>query len=184
MGPTAGPQTLGEMSVFIYSQNLRGMSPEKEEELASRLNSKRVWAACLQETWRLGSTSWKNRGLTFLHGGLAARQPKRRATQGVAIVLGPEATKAWELAGSRVLRFGTRIIATRLKLLDSARNPLTIFLVSAYAPDSSQKPEVLAAYEVDMARCLSERAPTELLMWGTDANAQRVPWGQQPGRRP
>ena len=171
MGPTAGPQTLGEMSVFIYSQNLRGMSPEKEEELASRLNSKRVWAACLQETWRLGSTSWKNRGLTFLHGGLAARQPKRRATQGVAIVLGPEATKAWELAGSRVLRFGTRIIATRLKLLDSARNPLTIFLVSAYAPDSSQKPEVLAAYEVDMARCLSERAPTELLMWGTDANA-------------
>ena len=171
MGPTAGPQKLGEMSVLIYSQNLRGMSPEKEEELASRLNSKHVWAACLQETWRLGSTSWKNRGLTFLHGGLAARQPKRRATQGVAIVLGPEATKAWELAGSRVLRFGTRIIATRLKLLDPARNPLTIYLVSAYAPDSSQKPEVLAAYEADMARCLSERAPTDLLMWGTDANA-------------
>jgi len=76
MGPTAGPRTLGEMSVLIYSQNLRGMSPEKEEELASRLNSKHVWAACLQETWRLGSASWKNRGLTFLHGGLAARQPK------------------------------------------------------------------------------------------------------------
>ena len=106
MGPAAGPRTLGEMSVFIYSQNLRGMSPEKEEELASRLNLKRLWAACLQETWRLGSTSWKNRGLTFLHGGLAARQPKRRATQCVAIVLGPETTRAWELAGSRVLRFG------------------------------------------------------------------------------
>ena len=75
------------------------------------------------------------------------------------------------LAGSRVLRFGTRIIATRLKLLDPARNPLTIYLVSAYAPDSSHKPEVLAAYEADMARCLSERAPTELLMWGSDTNA-------------
>ena len=47
----------------------------------------------------------------------------------MAIVLGPEATRAWELAGSRVFRFGTRIITTRLKLLDSTRNPLTIFLV-------------------------------------------------------
>jgi hypothetical protein len=36
---------------------------------------------------------------------------------------------------------------------------------------ATKKTEVLAAYEADMARCLSERAPKELLMWGAGTNA-------------
>ena len=58
--------------------------------------------------------------------------------QGVAIVLGPEAKIAWEQAGCQRLYFGTRIVATRLKLLDATNRSLDIFLVSSYAPDSSR----------------------------------------------
>ena len=38
-----GPKKLVEMSVIIYSQNLRGMSDSKEAELATRLKSKGVF---------------------------------------------------------------------------------------------------------------------------------------------
>ena len=76
MRSKAGPKQLGDMSVIIYSQNLRGMSDSKEAELASRLKSKRVFAACLQETHILGCKSWLNHGWTFIHNGLASRKKK------------------------------------------------------------------------------------------------------------
>jgi len=79
MRSKVGPKKLGEMSVIIYSQNLRGMSDSKEAELATRLKSKGVFAACLQETHKLGCKSWTNHGWTFIHNGLASRKVKRRA---------------------------------------------------------------------------------------------------------
>ena len=48
---------------------------------------------------------------------------------------------------------------------------MTYFLVSSYALDSSQKPEELEAHENSTRRCLDACAPTEHLVWGTDANA-------------
>ena len=33
------------MSVIIYSQNLRGMNHDKEEELIQKLKAKKVWSA-------------------------------------------------------------------------------------------------------------------------------------------
>ena len=39
---------------------------------------------------------------------------------------------------------------------------MTYFLVSSYAPDSSQSPEELEAYESDMRRCLDACAPTDV----------------------
>jgi len=94
MRSKAGPRQLGDMPVIIYSRNLRGMSDSKEAELSSRLKSKRVLAACLQETHILGCKSWLNHGWIFIHNGLASRNKKRMATQGVAIVLGGEASDA------------------------------------------------------------------------------------------
>ena len=56
--------------VNIISQNVRGFSHEKEEELIGRKEERRVWAACLQETWRFSTRSWENRGLIFAHNDL------------------------------------------------------------------------------------------------------------------
>ena len=86
MRSKAGPTQLGEMSVIIYSQNLRDMRDSKEAELASRLNSKRVFVACLQKTHILGCKSWTNHEWTSILNGLASQKTKRKATQVVAIV--------------------------------------------------------------------------------------------------
>ena len=95
MQSKVGRKKLGEMSVIIYSQNLRGMNHDKEEELIQKLKAKKVWVALLQETWKPGHESYENQGFTFHCNGLPSRTPGRRGTQGVAIGLGREATRAW-----------------------------------------------------------------------------------------
>ena len=93
-----------------------------------------------RETWKAGSEVRKSEGITFLEHGLATKVCPRES-QGVAIALGPEARKACERAGSLRLTFGPQILATRLTIMDQHRRPVGLFLVSAYAPDTSQSPE-------------------------------------------
>ena len=111
----------------------------------------------------------RNEGFTFLEHGLAEKVC-HRGSQGVAIVLSPDARKAWERAGSLRMTFGERILATRLIVLDSQKRPLTIFLVSAYAPDSSRPVEEHEAYANNLQRCF-QACGNAILVTGTDANA-------------
>ena len=170
MGSEAGPKELRKMYINIISQNTRGFGHEKEEELIECMGRRSVWAACLQETWRTGQNSWENEGYAFIHNGLESK-PCARGCQGVAIVLGPEARRAWIKGGCQILYFGTRIVATRLCLEDSLRRPLIIFLVSAYAPDSSRPREEHEDFEVQKQKCYQSVRPREILVEGTDANA-------------
>ena len=93
-----------------------------------------------QETWKTGSEVRENEGITFLEQGLATKVCPC-GSQGVAAALGPEARKARERAGSLRLTSGSRILATRLTIMDQHKSPVSLFLVSAYAPDTSQSPE-------------------------------------------
>jgi hypothetical protein len=122
----------------ILSQNLRGFNENKEEEFMLRMVQRNIWAACIHETWRIGDNTWKKGGLTFINHGLSVK-PCKRGTLGVVIVLSWETRKAWERAGSKILCLGPRILATRLRIHGtSRRRPLTLFLVSAYAPNSGK----------------------------------------------
>ena len=93
-----------------------------------------------QKTWKAGSEVRENEGITFLEHGLATKVCPR-GSQGVAMALGPEARKARERAGSLRLAFGPRILATRPTTMDQHKRPVSLFLVSAYAPGTSQSPE-------------------------------------------
>ena len=95
-----------------------------------------------QETWKAGSEVRESEGITLLEHGLATKVFPR-GSQGVTTALRPEARRAWERAGSLRLTFGPRILATRLTSMDQHRRPFSLFLVSAYAPDTSQSPEEL-----------------------------------------
>jgi hypothetical protein len=53
MGTNLEPKKLRKMYVNIISQNVRGFSHEKEEEFIDCMGKRDVWAACLQETWRI-----------------------------------------------------------------------------------------------------------------------------------
>ena len=70
----------------------------------------------------------------------------------VAIVLGPEARRAWEKAGSQQIYFGQRIVAARLKTLDPNGRPMNIVLASTYAPDSSRAIGEHEEFEADKQR--------------------------------
>ena len=67
MGTTLDPKKLRKTFVNIISQNVRGFSDEKEEEIIDCMGKHKIWAACLQETWRTTKASWENNGYTFLH---------------------------------------------------------------------------------------------------------------------
>ena len=77
---------------------------KKEEEIILRMVQHNLWAACLQETWRIGDNTWENDGFTFIQHGFSVKLCKRGAL-GVAIVLSSESRKAWERAGSKNLYF-------------------------------------------------------------------------------
>jgi hypothetical protein len=112
--------------IDIMPQNLRGFKEEKKEEIILRMVQRNLWAATLQETWRIGDNTWENGGLTFIHYGLSEK-PCKRGALGVAIVLSSEARKAWECSGSKILYFGPMILATCLRLHGtSRRRPLNL----------------------------------------------------------
>ena len=94
----------------------------------------------LQETWKAGCDLRENEGITFLEHARATKVLPR-GSKGVAIALGPEVRKAWERAGSLRITLGPRILATGLTIMDQHKRPVSLFLVSAYAPDTSQSPE-------------------------------------------
>ena len=164
------PDQLSKKCVNIVSQNTRGFNVNKEEELIDCWQKKKVYAGCIQETWRTGKESWENGGFVFIHNGLA-QKPCSRGAQGVAIILGPEARQAWEKAGSQKIFIGHRIVAARLQTLDPKGRPLTIVLASTYAPDSSRAIGEHEEFEVDRQRLYDSVKRHEILVEGTDANA-------------
>ena len=67
MGTVPPPTKLIKQYVNIVSQNTRGLSEDKEEELINSWKERKVFAGCLQETWRAGGlTQWENDGYVFI----------------------------------------------------------------------------------------------------------------------
>ena len=111
-----------ESSLVVYQQNVRGLGEAKIEELVWQMKRLNVYAWTLQETWRSGREILRNGDLNtdagdddfiILTNGLDS-PVCHRGSQGVALVLGPEAKRAWEASGCVVEYFGTRVIAARL----------------------------------------------------------------------
>jgi exonuclease III len=164
-------QTLSERTVTILSKNERGMwRDEQLEESVSWLERNNVFAACLQETWKLGDTIEEHRDYTIINHGPKVKLCNR-GSLGVAIALNREATKAWETAGSNVYYFGLRIIAVRLETLDIHGRICTIFLASAYAPTGSAPAGEREKYFEDLQECTDACKAHEVLLICADTNA-------------
>ena len=72
MGSEPNPKQLKQY-LKIVSQNTRGFSVDKEEECIDLLKTRKVFAACLLETWRIGKNLWENDGLAFIQDGLVEK---------------------------------------------------------------------------------------------------------------
>jgi hypothetical protein len=91
-------QSLRELTINIFSQNVRGLQRDEYVEEATRWMARsKAFVACWQETWKLGDTIEETNSITVLNHGPKEKLCKR-GSLGVAIALGPEARQAWELA--------------------------------------------------------------------------------------
>lgn len=166
-----GHNQLRETFVRLIQQNVRGIYKDEDmEECALMLTKQKAWAATLQETWKLQDDSLEHGQWLFLTHGPPKKLCKR-GSLGVAIVLSRQAQKAYKEAGSRVLYFGLRIIATRLHIKQKRGKTIKIFLVSAYAPDSAKSQQEKDEYNTNLQACIDQCKSDEVLVIGTDANA-------------
>ena len=157
--------------IDIGGQNAEGFkSEEKWEELAMKVRRWKMFAVCIQETWRHGDCQLESHGVYFIGHGYA--EPKcSRGSGGVGIMLSEEAKEAWIAAGSVVLHFGSRIMAIRLTLMDARDRAVELMLVSAYAPTSSHSAAERQAYADNEDRCFKACRPNEVLVMMADVNA-------------
>jgi exonuclease III len=113
--------------------------------------------------------------LVFYHG--LAANGKQRRSQGVAVVLSPEAASDWKCAGSPppVVAFGERIIAVKLAARGLSRGHSKykkVLLVGAYAPVSSAPDGERELFLRNLQDAVESAERDELLVVGGDFNAQ------------
>ena len=117
------------------SRNAR-RDADKQEALVEWAKTKHGYIACLQEVWRTGTKVQDNvhvhsmpTGWALITHGLQTAVCAR-GSQGVGILLSPEAKVAWEKAGCDTFTFGDRILAVRLLLRDEkGRTAYTLSLI-------------------------------------------------------
>ena len=161
-------------SVTIVSQNLRGLKSDvRLDELFAYIVQFGILAACVQETWRSDNKSLQNGQCLLLAAGLDANaQAGKRGSQGVGIVLNASGVDAWRAGGYELHNdFGARIIAVRLLLRDIYKRDVAVFLVSAYAPVSSEPDSVWNEYYDQLDTCIQRRRQGDILVIGTDSNS-------------
>lgn len=146
----------------------------------------RGFACSVQEDWRLGKNEVEHNGCVYIHTG-PDKKLCNRGSLGVGILLSKAAVQAWTDAGNQVLRFGLRVIATRLHVTDPKGVLVIIFMVSAYAPDSGKPQAEKDDFYQCLQKCFDARNSKDILVLGIDANASpgkrsRHDDPQQPGR--
>ena len=163
----------------LVSMNIRGLDNEdvKLAEVVGMLTSGESTAPlafALQETWHTETSpcGWSmvtRTGCTVIKTGEAWRPQRGRQRNGVALVLGPAASKAWRAlpADKRKPIFsGPRHLAIELTL-----GGRTWRLGSAYAPDSSKPDLEYLEFLAQLGGYAKGGDPRKLLLVGMDGNA-------------
>lgn len=157
----------------IWSQNLHGLkSIGRLEEFFDTFRRRRVFAACVQETWRVGSEDLVNGDCVLLSVGLSETEQSTRGSQGVGVVLSRAGQDAWAKADHEVHRdFGARVMAVRLVVHGSDGREFGLFLVSAYAPIGCAPPEKWDAFFAGLDVCIARKRTGDVLFLGVDSNS-------------
>ena len=155
---------------------MRDEYADKQEALVEWAKTKHVFAACLQEVWWMGTKVQDNvhvhgmpTGWALITHGLQTAVCAR-GSQGVGILLSPEAKVAWEKAGCDTFTFGDRILAVRLLLRDEKGRTAYTWIISAYAPVSSMT-EDIEVYLGHLQECIDHCGSRARLIIGADVNA-------------
>ena len=158
----------------IVSQNARGLkTDDRVQDLLSTLERRKIFAACIQETWRTGRTTLELKQSRLFLAGLEPNQVRsRRGEQGVGIALSQNAVAAWKAAGS-ILHddLGARILAVRLLVRDDRKKEVGIFLVSAYAPIGCADQSHWDDFMEKPDNCIARKLKDDIFVIGADTNS-------------
>ena len=156
-----------ELDKQFFSQNTRGLNDDKEEELLDFMRINNIFASGIQETWRpgIGAPSiHDNNGYVVVHHGREQKRRKKgRFSGGVAIVLSPDAKKAWNSANSQTFHFGDRILAIRMHIPDEKKRLVKIFFVVAYFPIGAASPSMRQEFYLQFEQCITSCLADEVL---------------------
>ena len=160
--------------ITITSQNVRGLkSSSRLYELDSLFKSRKLFAVCIQETWKNGHTVTEYDNHTLILNGLDSNADKsRRGKEGVGIALSRDAVKSWKDAGSEIFTdFGSRILAIRLSLKDPKQKNVTLYLVSAYAPVGVADQTIWQQFLDTLEKCIRNKQKDDVLLICCDTNS-------------
>ncbi len=116
------------------------------------MQQKNIFAYAIQESWRLGNEISGKYGSYIIQHGSDSNPPKGHSSGGVAIILSPDAVRAWIKAGSCVLHFGNRILAVKLEMEDTTGKSVTVMFATAYSPIGAAQENVRQAFAADMKK--------------------------------
>jgi hypothetical protein len=151
------PKSHSDKFIRIMSQNVT-FTVNKEEELVNLVAKKReLWAACLQETHREVSSQTKKNGFLIIN-----HSSGTPGSGGVGIVLSPDAQECWGKHDRHMQTFGNRILAIKLQTTDTEGRPISIYLISAYAPDSGKPVQDFTMFLDNLDECLSKASDPKM----------------------
>ena len=164
-----------ELDKQFFSHNVRGFNADKEEELLDFMCENNIFACGIQETWRPGCDVPKvheNNGFVVVHHGREQKRRKKgRFSGGVAIVLSPDAKKAWSSANSQIFHFGDRILAIKMHLPDAKKRMVKILFVAAYFPIGAASTSVRQEFYSHFEHCISSCSDDDVLLIAADTNS-------------
>ena len=158
----------------IITHNARGLKSQmKKHELLTQINTKKLFAVCLQETWTVGFSIHEHKGCILINNGRDPKMPtSRRGQEGVGIALSQEGMQSWKNAGCEIHKdFGSRILAIRLLMKDTKGKDIGIYLMSAYSPIGSAPDDVWEEYLDNFVTCLERKQASDILIVGCDCNS-------------
>ena len=160
--------------ISIASQKSQGLkSIDKTREFVTQKTKQKLFAVCIQETWRYGFPIEETDNCTLIYHGLDANEQLcKRGKGSVAIALSEAATQAWKSAGSITHKdFGDRILSLRLLVKDLYNRDIYVYLVSAYAPVGNADQRVWDSFLENIEKCLDRKQKYDVLVIGCDCNS-------------
>jgi len=161
-------------SLNFVTQNARGIkNNHRTHEISTQILTHKLFAVCLQETWRNGEDMFIENDCTFILNGIVRNvDNSRRGKGGVGIVLSKTARDAWNSAGSIVFTdFGPRIIAVRLLVKDNSNKDCHVYLVPAYAPIGVADQLLWDSFLTNLQTCIDTKPEKDILLIGCDTNS-------------
>lgn len=136
------------------------------------MNQRKIFAACIQETWRCNKEILEHNNFSILATGLKPEDDCRRGSKGVGIILSPTATDAWKAAGSEIYdTYGGRVMAIRLLVRDLQGRDIFLFLTSAYSPVGAADEATWEQYLHNLDECIGNKKADDILILGCDTNS-------------